>query len=49
VIEDAHFIAEGFDSERVLATVMAAGVGDDPYERQIHYTALKRAALRLNA
>lgn len=49
VIEDARFIAEGFDSERALAAVAAAGVGDDPYERQIHHTALKRAALRLDA
>ncbi|MGZ5093405.1 MAG: FAD binding domain-containing protein [Burkholderiales bacterium] len=49
VIEDARFITEGFDSARALAAVAAAGVGDDPYERQIHHTALKRAALRLDA
>ena len=49
VIEDARFITEGFDSERALAAVVAAGLGDDPYEKQIHHTALKRAALRLDA
>jgi carbon-monoxide dehydrogenase medium subunit len=49
VIEDARFITEGFDSEQALAAVVAAGLGDDPYEKQIHHTALKRAALRLDA
>lgn len=49
VIEAAYFLADGFDSERALAAIDAAGLTDDPYERQIHHTALKRAALRLPA
>ena len=47
VIEKASFIAERFDSERVFAAIDAAGLGEDAYERQIHHTALKRAAMRL--
>ena len=38
---------ERFDSEQVHAAISAAGLGDDPYERQVHHVALKRAALRL--
>jgi carbon-monoxide dehydrogenase medium subunit len=49
VIGDARFISDKFDSERVDAAIDAAGLGDDPYERQIHRTALKRAAARLAA
>ena len=49
VIEDARFLTERFDSERAFAAIEAAGLGDDPYERQIHHTALKRAALRVSA
>ena len=48
VIEDARFATEGFDSDRALAAMEAAGVADDPYERQIHHTALRRAALQLH-
>jgi len=32
-----------------LSAVAAAGVADDPYERQVHVTALKRAAFRVGA
>jgi aerobic carbon-monoxide dehydrogenase medium subunit len=46
VIEDAWFLTDGFDSERAFAAIDAAGIGDDAYERQIHHTALKRAASR---
>jgi carbon-monoxide dehydrogenase medium subunit len=49
VIEDAHFITERYDPERALSAVAAAGVADDPYERQVHVTALKRAAFRVGA
>lgn len=49
VIENAHFVADHFDSERVFAAIDAAGLGDEPYERQIHHVALKRAASRLTA
>jgi carbon-monoxide dehydrogenase medium subunit len=49
VIGNARFISDTFDSERVDAAIDAAGLGDDPYERQIHRTALKRAAARLAA
>lgn len=49
VIENASFITDRFDSGRVLAAIDAAGLGDDPYERQVHLTALKRAAARLSA
>src|SRR6185503_9898268 len=44
VIEDARFLADGFDMEQAFAAVEGAGMADDPYERQIHHTALKRAA-----
>jgi aerobic carbon-monoxide dehydrogenase medium subunit len=46
VVDDASFVARGFDSERAVAAIDAAGIGDDAYERQIHFTALKRAAIR---
>ncbi|MEN3352894.1 MAG: aerobic carbon-monoxide dehydrogenase medium subunit, partial [Betaproteobacteria bacterium] len=49
VIEDARFLIERFDSERAMAAIEAAGLHEDAYERQIHHTALKRAALRLAA
>jgi hypothetical protein len=49
VIEDAWFLADGFDAERGLAEIEAAGLAGDPYDRQIHFAALKRAALRVNA
>ena len=49
VIADAQFLDGRYDAERALAAVVAAGVADDPYERQIHLTVLKRAALRLTA
>ena len=47
VISDAHGIAERFSPDEALAAVDAAGLGDDPYERQMHFVALKRAAARL--
>ena len=46
VIEDASFLVNGFDAERAFAAVDGAGAGEDAYERQIHFTALKRAAAR---
>jgi carbon-monoxide dehydrogenase medium subunit len=49
VIEDARFIAESFDSERAYAEIDAAGVAGDPYERQVHHAALKRASSRLSS
>jgi carbon-monoxide dehydrogenase medium subunit len=47
VVEDARFIVNGFDPERVFAAIDAAGLADDPYERQVHLAALKRAAQQL--
>jgi carbon-monoxide dehydrogenase medium subunit len=49
VIPDARTIADKFNPEEALRFVDAAGLGDDPYERQMHFVALKRAALRLAA
>ena len=46
VVDDASFVADGFDPERARAAIDAAGIGDDAYERQIHFTALKRAVAR---
>ena len=47
VIEDARAIAGHFLPEEAFKSVDAAGLGDDPYERQMHFAALKRAAARL--
>jgi carbon-monoxide dehydrogenase medium subunit len=47
VIANANFLVDRFDSDEALAAVEAAGLGDDAYERQIHYVALKRAAAQL--
>lgn len=47
VVEDAASIVERFDPRDAMSAVEAAGVGDDPYERQIHYVALERATRRL--
>jgi aerobic carbon-monoxide dehydrogenase medium subunit len=49
VIADARALVENFDESAALAAVDAAGVGDDAYERQIHYTALKRAVASLSS
>lgn len=49
LIGDASALVNGFDDAAALKHVDAAGVGDDPYERQIHYTALKRAVARMSA
>lgn len=49
VIEDARFVTDLFDSAQVYAAIDAAGLGHDPYERQLHHTALKRAAARVAA
>ena len=46
-ITDARAIAERFSPDAALAAVDAAGLGDDPYERQMHFVALKRAAAQL--
>ena len=43
VIEDARFVAERFDPARALAAIDAAGLGDDPYERQMHYACALQA------
>ena len=48
LIDNAGFV-DRFDSDAALAAVDAAGLGDDPYERQVHYVALKRAAMQLAA
>lgn len=47
VVADAHFLVDGFDAAQALAAVDAAGLGDDGYERQVHFVALKRAAAQL--
>ena len=47
VIEDARFLAGGYDPGRVRAMLDAAGVADDDYAAQLHHTALKRTAARL--
>jgi carbon-monoxide dehydrogenase medium subunit len=49
VIHDAWFLDDGFDAERAFAAIDAAGIENDPYERQIHYVALKRAVSRATA
>lgn len=49
LIENARFVAEQYDSERVDAALEAAGVAHDPYEMQIHQVVLKRAAALLAA
>jgi carbon-monoxide dehydrogenase medium subunit len=49
VVADARSFVERFDEKAALAEVDAAGMGDDPYERQTHYTALKRAVASLSA
>jgi carbon-monoxide dehydrogenase medium subunit len=49
VIEDARFVAERYEPERVRAALEAAGVAHDSYERQIHNVVLKRAAFELAA
>ena len=49
VIEDARAIAERFMPDEAFKAVEAAGLGDDPYERQMHFVALKRAAARLGS
>ena len=47
VIDQAHFLVDSFDSPQALAAIDDAGLGHEPYERQLHYTALKRASLSL--
>jgi carbon-monoxide dehydrogenase medium subunit len=49
VIREAWFLADAFDEDRALQEIEAAGAGGDPYERQIHLAALKRAAARARA
>lgn len=49
VIPDARAIADKFNPEEALRFVDAAGLGDDPYERQMHFAALKRASAHLVA
>jgi carbon-monoxide dehydrogenase medium subunit len=46
VVADARPLA---DESALREAIDAAGIGDDPYERQIHYTALKRALAQLYA
>ena len=48
VVADARAIAERFMPDEALKAVEAAGLGDDPYERQMHFAALKRAAARMH-
>lgn len=48
VIADAQAIVERFDEGAAHAAVADAGMDDAPYERQIHYTALKRAVASLS-
>jgi len=47
VIDDARFLVDTFDSDRCLQAIDVAGLGSEPYERQLHHTALKRASLSL--
>jgi len=49
VADDAGLLEARVGLERLDAWVEAAGVANDPYERQIHRAALKRAALQLSA
>ena len=46
VIDDGAFATNGFDAARVSARLDDIGLGHDPYERRIHFAALKRAALQ---
>jgi carbon-monoxide dehydrogenase medium subunit len=46
VIAEALFVADRFDSARAMEAVEAAEIAEDEYERQIHFVALKRAAVR---
>src|SRR5688572_10760324 len=47
VIENARFVADGYDPESARAALEAAGLGDDPGKMRMHDTALKRAASQL--
>jgi carbon-monoxide dehydrogenase medium subunit len=47
VVTDARGIAEGFTPDAAMQAVESAGLGEDPYERQMHFVALKRAAARI--
>lgn len=47
LIPDAGAIAGRFSPDAAMKAVHAAGLGEDPYERQMHYTALERAAARV--
>mgnify|MGYP000198936789 CR=1 FL=1 len=49
VIAQADFLTKGFDAAQAHAAVDASGAGDDPYERQVHFAALQRAASQLAA
>jgi carbon-monoxide dehydrogenase medium subunit len=49
VIEPAHFLVDGFDDGAAMSAIEAAGLTDDTYDRQVHWVALKRASMRLNA
>jgi aerobic carbon-monoxide dehydrogenase medium subunit len=46
VVADARPLA---DESALREAIDAAGIGDDPYEQQIHHTALKRAMAQLHA
>ena len=48
IIHDARGIADQFDAHRAMQAVEAAGMGEDAYERQMHFVALQRAAAAIH-
>lgn len=44
VIEDAHWLVDGFDVERAMSMIDAGAPALDDYGRQVHLAALRRAA-----
>jgi aerobic carbon-monoxide dehydrogenase medium subunit len=49
LIEDARFVTERYDPQRVRTALAAAGVAHDAYDMQIRSVVLKRAAAQLAA
>ena len=47
LISKAEFLLKNRDDAACMAAADAAGAGDDPYARQLHAVALRRAAARL--
>ena len=49
VVADARGFAERFDPAAAMQAVEDAGLGEDAYERQMHFAALRRAVARAGA